>query len=59
MTSKETSSPYDLEPTTSTCIGELEDQTLHDAVFGDVSKGGPNYRAVRMLQKDLYLFMLS
>ena len=36
-----------LEPIESQGVGHLNDQ--HDAVFGDLSKGGPKYRNVSCL----------
>lgn len=29
-------------------LGEIEEGTAHDAVFGEITEGGPNYRAVRL-----------
>lgn len=42
-----------LEPTTSTGVGELEDQIVRDPIFGDVSGSGPNYRGVRTPRDDM------
>lgn len=49
---KEDSSSWALEPTTSTGVGELEDHTVRDPVFGDVSGSGPNYRGVLTPRND-------
>jgi hypothetical protein len=30
-------------------IGEIEEGAAHDAVFGEITEDGPNYRAVRLI----------
>lgn len=29
-------------------LGEIEEGAAHDAVFGEITEDGPNYRAVRL-----------
>lgn len=36
----------DIQPTTSTRPGTYVQGVIHDDVFGDITQGGPNYRAV-------------
>lgn len=47
--------PEALAPVRSQVAGEVQDDTAlaHDAVFGEITEGGPNYRNVRILLRHL------
>lgn len=50
--------PYQLGPVASTCAGEVLDEespytVTHDAVFGEITKDGPNYRNVWSTEDDI------